>query len=294
MSGPTVSVIINTYYRNEMLRDAIESVLEQPYESVETIVVDDSGEEHARPVVEEYDEVTYIAMEENRGPNPARNRAIEATSGEYIQILDDDDEIINDKFTRQIEVFEESTDVGVVYGGIETATGDVYLPKPEGRGDVLELALMDELAYCWGQTMLFDRAEMEAILPFRETPGADDTHWKIQMAQRTQFDYIAEPVIRIEERDTSRKNSFGAIAGMDLMFEWYDDLYDQHPPYVRKRIKTRRYNREGDYLLNEHPWSLRSIWMFFLAFYNTPTIGRLGVWLGSFLGRPGVEFVRSL
>jgi glycosyltransferase involved in cell wall biosynthesis len=277
-----------------MLRDAVESVLRQGHDPVETLVVDDSGEKHAEPVIEEYDQVTYIAMEENSGPNPARNRAINAAVGDYIQILDDDDEIINGKFEKQIALFKQNPDVGVVYGGVRTATGEEYLPKPEGRGDVLKLALMDEIAYCWGQTMLFDRAEMERILPLRETPGADDTHWKIQMAQHTKFDFVDEAVIQIEERETSRKNSFGAIRGMDLMFEWYDDLYEQFPPEVLKRVKTRRHNRMGDYLLDQRPWSPTAIWAYLLAFYHTPTLGRLGICLISIFGRPGTEFIRRL
>ena len=40
--GPKISVIIPTYYRNDLLPEAIESVAEQEYEPVELVVVDDS------------------------------------------------------------------------------------------------------------------------------------------------------------------------------------------------------------------------------------------------------------
>ncbi|OYR41434.1 hypothetical protein DJ75_14110 [Halorubrum sp. Eb13] len=64
--NPTISVIITTYYRNELLTEAIESILAQEYEPVELIVVDDSGVGHAEPVTERYDEVKGIAKEKTK------------------------------------------------------------------------------------------------------------------------------------------------------------------------------------------------------------------------------------
>lgn len=60
----SVSVIIPTYFRNENLKQAIESCIQQDFGSVEIIVVDDSGEEYAQPVVSDYDNVEYIALSE--------------------------------------------------------------------------------------------------------------------------------------------------------------------------------------------------------------------------------------
>jgi glycosyltransferase involved in cell wall biosynthesis len=112
-SNGLVSVVIPTYYRNDGLRRAIESALSQTYDPVEVIVVDDSGERYAEPVAREYD-VTYIAHEENLGGNPARNTGIKAASGEYIQLLDDDDRLLPEKLERQIPALEADPSVGVV------------------------------------------------------------------------------------------------------------------------------------------------------------------------------------
>lgn len=64
---PLISVVIATHYRNELLARAIESVLEQGYEPVELIVVDDSGEGHASPVIDRYDDVIGIIRDANGG-----------------------------------------------------------------------------------------------------------------------------------------------------------------------------------------------------------------------------------
>jgi len=61
MPDDLVSVIVPTYYRNDRLRDTIGSVEAQTYDPIETIVVDDSGEAHARPVADEFD-VRYLIV----------------------------------------------------------------------------------------------------------------------------------------------------------------------------------------------------------------------------------------
>lgn len=81
MAAPSVSVVVTTYYRNEWLARAVESALDQRHEPAEVVVVDGSGDEHARPVVEGYD-VTYLPQPENRGVVADRNRGIARASGD--------------------------------------------------------------------------------------------------------------------------------------------------------------------------------------------------------------------
>lgn len=65
----TISVIIPTHYRNDLFPEVIEGVAEQEYEPIELIVVDDSGERHAEPVLSECDDIVDqpIVRDENGG-----------------------------------------------------------------------------------------------------------------------------------------------------------------------------------------------------------------------------------
>ena len=88
-----VSVIIPTYNRPAMLREALSSVIQQTYKHFEIIVVNDAGED-VEGIVAEFNSagnVRYFKLPENRGMAAARNKGVEAARGKYIALLDDDD-----------------------------------------------------------------------------------------------------------------------------------------------------------------------------------------------------------
>jgi glycosyltransferase involved in cell wall biosynthesis len=103
----TVSVIIPTYNRADMVSDAIESALAQTLTNIEIIVVDDASTDGTEAVLSSYaDEITYIKHDENRGGSAARNTGIKAASGEYIAFLDSDDIWAPEKLEQQITELE--------------------------------------------------------------------------------------------------------------------------------------------------------------------------------------------
>lgn len=114
---PTVSVVIPTYNRPEMLEGAIETVLQQTYENIELVVVDDGSEEdYAVEIVEGYSDsrVDVVEHDENRGLSAARNTGIQFARGEYVAFLDDDDRWHEAKLARQVAVLDAEPDVGLV------------------------------------------------------------------------------------------------------------------------------------------------------------------------------------
>lgn len=111
-----VSVIIPTYKREVwQISAAVESVLNQTYDNVEIVVVDDSPADYShRAEVKAYMDsldsknILYIQNEKNLGGSGARNRGIERAHGELITFLDDDDEYYPDKIKNQIKFMEEN------------------------------------------------------------------------------------------------------------------------------------------------------------------------------------------
>jgi len=88
---PTVSIIIPTYNRTNMVKEAIQSVLEQTYTDYEIIVVDDGSTDNTRETVTALsDKIIYI-YQQNQGRSYARNHGISLAKGDYIAFLDSDD-----------------------------------------------------------------------------------------------------------------------------------------------------------------------------------------------------------
>ena len=108
--NPKVSVIIPTYNRANLLARAIKSVLNQTFQDFELIVVDDGSTDNTRKVVEEFQKkdsrIKYIFQENSGGPAKPINTGIKNSKGEYITILEDDDEFLPQKLQKQVELFE--------------------------------------------------------------------------------------------------------------------------------------------------------------------------------------------
>jgi len=294
--GSTVSVIIPTHYRNDRLRGAVESVHSQEYDPIEIIVVDDSGEGHAAAVAEDYEGLIYESLDENRGPQKARQVGVQLSDGQFVQFLDDDDRLLSGKFSSQIPVLDSDPNAGVVYSGLVWEDGPTVRPDPAVEGDVLELALQFSTAPCMMGTMLVERDVVEAITPFRHTHGADDIGMKIELARTTEFRYVDDILLQRGNPKGSVSTSQAAVDGRRRIIEIYDELYAEFPDSVRRAALAETHSMQGRRYLDEQVWSLNAIIEFLKAAYyvpgfSPPYLGSLGA---SAFGRPGYRFSRRL
>ena len=116
MINPKVSVVVATYRRDEALKRALDSLLEQDFKETEVVIVDDNDEpewnEKVLKIVEGFRartklEIKLLVNHPNMGSAKARNKGIETCKGEYITFLDDDDVYLPQKIKRQYEAMAE-------------------------------------------------------------------------------------------------------------------------------------------------------------------------------------------
>jgi glycosyltransferase involved in cell wall biosynthesis len=132
---PTVSIIIPTYNRAQLIGRSIHSVLNQTYQDFEIIVVDDGSTDNTAEVIKKFQEkekrIRYIKQARNKGAAAARNTGIKNAKGEFIAFQDSDDEWLPGKLEKQMNVFENaSPEVGIVYTGFWRIENDkkTYIP----------------------------------------------------------------------------------------------------------------------------------------------------------------------
>ena len=96
-----ISVIIPTYNRAHTLRRALDSVLAQTRPADEILVIDDGSTDTSRELLaQHYPQVRYL-YQDNAGVSAARNLGIKHASGDWLALLDSDDEWLPEKLARQ-------------------------------------------------------------------------------------------------------------------------------------------------------------------------------------------------
>jgi glycosyltransferase involved in cell wall biosynthesis len=113
VTAPLVSIIIPTYNREHILKDAINSALKQTYSNKQIIVVDDGSIDGTRDVVNQFTGIKYI-YQENGGQGKARNTGLLHAQGVYIASLDSDD-IWNPDFLEQCIKMLETHQLSFVF-----------------------------------------------------------------------------------------------------------------------------------------------------------------------------------
>jgi glycosyltransferase involved in cell wall biosynthesis len=131
------SIIVPCYNHGEFIEEAVDSALQQSYQNIEIIIVDDASteknvREKINAILEKDSRIKSILLDENSGPSVARNRGIEAAEGLYILPLDADDRIDPTYVEKAVSVIESNPDIGVVYCEVDffgTAQGKWELPQ---------------------------------------------------------------------------------------------------------------------------------------------------------------------
>ena len=121
---PKVSVIIPTYNRLPMLKEAVDSVLTQDFGDMELIVVDDGSTDGTAEEIRQYGgKVKFIQHSENKGVSNARNRGILQARGKYIAFLDSDDLWVKRKLKIQVAFLDDNPHYSICY------TDEIWIRK---------------------------------------------------------------------------------------------------------------------------------------------------------------------
>lgn len=201
--SPLVSVVVTTYNRRDYLVEAIESVIEQTYDHIELIIVDDHSSVSPVDVIEdtmtdELQDLIFIRHEQNKGVSAARNTGIEKASGQLIALLDDDDLWIPDKIERQVEEFQQSgNEVGVVCTGIRTVDADestIRAIDVQYTGDITKELLCGAIIPL--PSVVVRRSVISDAGLFDERLRAyEDQDWMIRLSLNCEFRSISDPLV---------------------------------------------------------------------------------------------------
>ena len=111
MSNPLISVLIPVYREGEILRDTIDSAMNQSYQDFEIVLVENNADELSLNILKEYatrfpTKVRLVSQPVQGAPS-ARNKGLKESRGQYIAMLEGDDVMYPNRLERQLAVFEK-------------------------------------------------------------------------------------------------------------------------------------------------------------------------------------------
>lgn len=196
-----VTVIIITYNCAAYLIQALESVLNQTYQDLEIIVVDDGSTDATQELLAPYLNRIRYHYKDNGGEASARNAGLELATGDYIAFLDADDLYKPNKIEEQIKIFQQFPTVDVVYTDIEAVDENLQpqsVLKSEGvylrKEDFLCMMMVRQIIPATA-AMMFKRQCIEGGIHYPEQyTNAVDYEFTLKLAHQYQFYYLEKPL----------------------------------------------------------------------------------------------------
>lgn len=128
-----VSVIIGCYNGGQHICETIDSILNQTYENIELILVNDGSTDNTLELMKSYekDERVKVFDQENGGPSSARDLGYQNAEGDYIFFIDADDILIKDSMEKLVKLMAENEDCDAVPGFARLVESEKVLEAAE-------------------------------------------------------------------------------------------------------------------------------------------------------------------
>lgn len=232
-----VSVVIPCYNRENTIQRAVKSVLNQTYENIEVLVIDDGSVDASVKLAEDLGDsrIKIFKNDKNLGANYSRNKGIELAKGSIIAFQDSDDIWRPKKLEKCVEVLEEYGCDIVFHGMMKYGRNyKRYLPTYN----------LNEYQNKYGQLLIKNCASTQTMIGKRECFENvkfderlrihQDWDIMIRLAQKYDIRFIDEPLVDIYMQKDSityleTSKSYNAIKA----------IYEKNEEYIQqdKNIK---------------------------------------------------------
>ncbi len=243
-----MSVVIPAYNRPQV-REAVESVLNQTYENLEVVVVDDHSETPAKEHLDDIEDerLKILRHEENKNGAAARNTGIENSTGGYIALLDDDDVWKPEKLEKQFEKLDQKGDgfeACYTWAEISGENGNSIM-KSSQEGDIRKEILLMQVSGSFGSTLLVKKEHVKEVGGFDESfPMHQDWEFLIRILRNTKICVVKEPLITRDGDDYGFSVDPGRQAVVKRKYlEKFNEEISQYNLITRRRIPAVHYSK---------------------------------------------------
>ena len=232
---PSVAVVIPTHDRPDFVRAAVRSVVAQDYDGpIEILVVFDDSElvDFDESNLPENRRIVRLTNERKRGALGARNTGVLAAKADVIAFLDDDDEWVPSKLSRQVELLQSGT-ADAVFTGVRFVAGDRYRDYiPRLPPDDPVRGLVGGGVFLPLQTMVAWRRALEPDLLDEDFPTGGDQELALRVVLRLRVACVSEPLVLMNRAHTNRltMDYERMLRNVEYMREKHVDLFRKYSP----------------------------------------------------------------
>ncbi|NOZ84086.1 MAG: glycosyltransferase family 2 protein [Epsilonproteobacteria bacterium] len=292
MNPGLVSVIIPTKDRLELLHRAVHSVLQQTYQNIEIIIVDDGSNQ---PFSMEIDDprIKLLVNPVSLGGAAARNIGLQAARGEFICLLDDDDYYLPSKIEAQLFFLKKNPDIDLVFSKVdllkENSTEVLTVIEDGYSFNVIDNFFRWNVIHT--NSSLFKNKVIKQVQFDERLKKYQDMQFYLEISLKFIIDYLPKTVAvwnvdGDRKQITSKKsvNDFNKeYVNFSLICEKFNHVLEQDVKlknqYIRRlsftAIRANKY-REAFHLLKRHQIKFIVIYLvFFVVLEKIPIILKL-------------------
>ncbi|WP_270340480.1 glycosyltransferase family 2 protein [Bacillus mobilis] len=223
---PLVTIFTAIYNHEKYLEDYFTSIINQTYENIELILIDDCSIDDSRKIVKEnltklkkrFSKVTYIEREINKGFINNCNTSVKLSEGKYMCIFASDDIMHPKNIELKVACLEKNKDYAMVYSdGFKISEEVSYISKDDGEferfsdrqilyeGDIFQ-KLIDEGCFIPAPSALIRKEIIKELGGYSKEYMFEDYYMWLKISRKYNVGRIKEPLIyyRISSNSLSR------------------------------------------------------------------------------------------
>lgn len=225
----SISVIIPTYNRSELIGKSIESVLSQTYEPMEIIVVDDFSTDNTKEFVLSLKnkKIKYVLNKFSKGANGARNTGIMMAEGDYIAFQDSDDIWLPTKLEKQINLMAKDKEIDMNFCSLNVINQkNRTIPRRAVKKEEIKEKL-EKGNFISTQTIFMKTQVAKEILFDENLKRFQDWDFCIRVSEKYIIKHLDEVLVNVElQKDSITKK----VDGLEAIYQ----LFTKHPQLANK------------------------------------------------------------
>lgn len=248
---PAFTVVLTTFNRPRLLRDALDSLERQVFRDFDVVLVNDAGEEVENLLAQYSFRITYVRQPRNLGPAAARNTAHRLAAGEHLVYLDDDDLFLPDHLQTLADAMRRHpgkvvyTDASFITERIEGENREVLREESIFRHAGFSRERLSVDNYIPVNTFAWPRSLLPTVGGFDETmSGLEDWDFLLRLSAHIDFVHVEAATVQVRvrapEAGPDERRSEQARRDSPAL---YRHVYSRHPDLGSEFVRKERARR---------------------------------------------------